>query len=78
MQFFYSIDKYRNGEARIAIGTVFKDNFAIEENNSLVFLLQELLKLFLKKANALIMEQSQLMLDITLMVHLNHKIKYKL
>lgn len=46
----YSIDKYRNGEARIAIGTVFKDNFAIEENNSLVFPVTEIIKTVPEKA----------------------------
>lgn len=33
----YSIDEGRNGEGRLPIGSVFKDNFAIEENNFLVF-----------------------------------------
>lgn len=46
----YSIDKYRNGEARIAIGTVFKDNFAIEENNSLVFPVTGIIKTVPEKA----------------------------
>lgn len=33
----YSTDEGRNGKGRLPIGSVFKDNFAIEENNSLVF-----------------------------------------
>ena len=40
----YSIDLGRNGEGRLAIGTVFKDNFAIEENDSLVFPVTGLIK----------------------------------
>ncbi|MHD0316596.1 hypothetical protein [Fusobacterium sp. THCT1E2] len=40
----YSIDKFRANASRLPIGSVFKDNFAIEENNSLVFPVTGLIK----------------------------------